>query len=541
MKTLTKAELDIMVQGLQTPEELDYFCGYYFNKGDGNYFQFDRNFTEEGRWQKKLIFAEQTLIVGVMGIGSGKTLGVGMAGYTWGMSTEGFKFMNGANWAYQSKLMKDLILEQLIDTPAWDFIENEVDTPYPKILLNYKVGKARYRSSMEFMSMDKQAAKIFSWRGDWINLDEAALIDQLDVALMNLATRLTGKTARGREYLGRMSLMSNPWDNESATHLYYFYDLAIDNPRECLSISIPTSANKNVTDRQIKGSLKFIRDPEEQERLLEGRRPMGKGKYFSKPRVEACADAYLSESIKLRYEKGEAGYTYITAPTLGAVEYQMPKTSDYLFLLGDPGTGSYPARNAPCLGVVDASKLPDQPAILTAFWWGNGNKSIQPFVDKFYDFKEKYRPIFCGVDSTGPQAGMVQVMNLQQIWSGVPVKRLFETVPITGMDFSVGRKANMLISLRNMIELGILKWADIAKGIKMQLFHYDPMLDRGGEPKIAQDIIAMLSMAAFVIRAYYNVASDEEVEGRPEPIPLLQALGRNIRDPEDARNYRKSS
>src|SRR3970282_2320694 len=166
-----------------------------------------------------------------------------------------------------------------------------------KIPLGLKGGQSKYRSTMEFMSMDKQASKIFSWRGDWINLDDAALIDQLDQPLMNRSTRLTGKTSRGREFLGRMSLMTNPWDNESAGHVYYFYDLAIDNPEECLSISVPTSANKNVTDRKVRNSLKFIRDPEEQERLLLGMRPEGRGKYFAKSRVAAAADPYLREVL----------------------------------------------------------------------------------------------------------------------------------------------------------------------------------------------------------------------------------------------------
>ena len=539
MYSLTQSELEIIQQGLESPEQLDYFCNYYYNKGDGSIFLFDNNFVPEYAWQKKIVFAQQTLIVGVMGIGSGKTLGVGMGAFTWAMSTEGFKFMNGANWAWQSRIMKELIETQLVDTPAEKFIENSVDTPFPKLTLGFKVGRSKMRSTMEFMSMDKQAAKIFSWRGDWINLDEAALVDNLDQALMNLSTRLTGKTARGREFLGRMSLMTNPWDNESASHVYYFYDLAIDNPDECLSISVPTSANKNVTDRQVKNSLKFIRDPEEQERLLMGLRPEGKGKYFAKGRVAAASDPYLSEFIEQKNTKGDRGYKLITAPTLGAVEYQMPKTSDFCFLLGDPGTGTFPARNAPCVAVVDASKLPESPAIVTAFWWGNGNRHIQPFIDKVYEYKEKYRPIFAGIDSTGPQSGMVQLMNLQKIWDGQPLRELWGQIPITGMDFSVGRKMNMLLSLRNMIELGLFKWADIAKGIKMQMYSYDPMLDRGGEPKIAQDIVATLAMAAFVIRAYYNVGTDNENNDSEASLQLLEAAGRNVRESTSTRDYRR--
>lgn len=539
MHILTQSQYNIIKQGLSSPEDLDYFCGYWFDKGDGHCFKFDHDFMPEYAWQKKLVFAKQTLLVGVMGIGTGKTLGVGMAAYTWAMSTEGFKFMNGANWAWQSRIMKELIESQLIDTPAERFIDNSVDTPYPKLSLAFGIGRSRYRSSLEFMSMDKNAAKIFSWRGDWINLDEAALIDQLDQALMNLSTRLTGKTARGREFLARMSLMTNSWDNESAAHVYYFYDLAIDNPDECLSISVPTTANKNVTDRQVKQTMRFITDPEEQERLLIGNRPEGKGKYFSKGRVAQAADPYLSELIQTKYDSHTQGYQLIKAPTLGAVEYQLPKTSDYCFLLGDPGTSAYPARNAPVIVVFDASLLPAQPALACAFWWGNGGGRIQPFIEKYYEYKEKYMPIFCGVDSTGPQAGMVQLMNLQKIWDGVLVKTLAGQTPIVGMDFSVGRKMNMLLSLRNMIELGLIKWADIAKGIKMQHYSYDPMLDRGGEPRIAQDIVATFAMAAFVMRAYYNIASAEDVDSDSN-IPTLEALGRLFRTPSTERGYRGS-
>jgi len=535
--TLNKSQVEIIKRGLTDSSQLDFFTGYWFDKGGGHGFQFDRGFVPEYAWQKKLVFAQQNLICGVMGIGSGKTLGVGMAAYTWAMSTEGFKFMNGANWAYQSRLMKDLIETQIIDTPAENLVDNSVDTPYPKITLAYKIGKITYRSTMEFMSMDKQAAKIFSWRGDWINLDEAALIDQLDVALMNLSTRLTGKTARGREYLARMSLMTNPWANESATHVYYFYDLAIDNPDECLSISVPTSANTNITERQIKNTLRFIRDPEEQERLLDGQRPEGKGLFFSKPSVGQCADPYMSEYIETKFKAGVPGFQVVKAMSFGVIEYQTPKTSDYCFLVGDPGTGNFPARNAPCIAVIDASGLPQEPAFIVAFWWGSGNRRIQPFMNKFYDYKDKYRPIFAGVDSTGPQAGMVQLMNLTKVWSG-QVESLADQQSVYGMDFSVGRKDSMLLANRNLLELGLIRWADFAKGIKMQYYNYDRALDRSGQPKIAQDIVACLSMGAFAIRAYYNIGPDEQAERERQVRSNLDTAYRNIRRPAQERNYR---
>jgi hypothetical protein len=134
---------------------------------------------------------------------------------------------------------------------------------------------------------------------------------------------------------------------------------------------------------------------------------------------------------------------------------------------------------------------------------------------------------------------MVQLMNIQKLWDGMSLATLSAKIVVTGLDFSVGRKMNMLLSLRNMIELGLLKWADNAKGIKMQLNSYDPMLDRGGEPKIAQDIVATLSMAAFVIRAYYNIGVEDETEVRPASYDLVEALGRNFRASAEDRNYRR--
>ena len=90
-----------------------------------------------------------------------------------------------------------------------------------------------------------------------------------------------------------------------------------------------------------------------------------------------------------------------------------------------------------------------------------------------------------------------------------------------------------------MIELGMIKWADIAKGIKLQLYSYDPMLDRGGEPKIAQDIVATLAMEAFVIRAFYNIGTEWEDENSQRTSAYLEEASRNIRRASSERGYRR--
>jgi len=536
MYSLTRAEVEIIEKGLVDKNSLPVFTDYWFGKGDGTGFTYDYKFEEAYRWQYKLVYARQPLIVVIAGIGTGKTLGVGMAGVTWAISTEGFKFMNGANWAYQAKLMYDLIIGQITDTPAEKLVDRAVESPYPKIIFKYKIGKSTYTSSLEFMSMDKNAAKIFSWRGDWINLDEAALITELDIAMMNLSTRLTGNTPRGREYLGRMSLMSNAWDNESSSQLYYFYDMAIDEPNECLSITLPTQANKNVSDRQVTNALRFI-PKDEQGRLLAGERPEGKGLYFSKPTVNACTDHYMSEFIEMKFTQNTPGYNMVRVPTIGVVQYEQPTQSSHLILLGDPGTEVFPARNAPVLGLFDTSGVPSAPAKLVSFWWGNGGGRIQPFVEKLLEWKQKYNPFFTGVDSTGPQAGLTEMINITSFYD-TDLKSFGGSV--AGMDFSGGRKPQYLVALRILLEAQLITWPDFAKGIRSQLTNYDPAKDRAGVPKIAQDIVSMFSMAALVIRAYYHIEAPPPPNFGGIRIPNKQEVEHFRRTPDLARFQRRT-
>jgi hypothetical protein len=495
--SLTPNEIELVKRGMEG--DIDLFCRYWFRKEGGDdkaTFKFDTNFTEAGAWQKKMIYAKQSLIVNISGIGTGKTLGVGMAAVFYSLTTSDFRFMNGAEWSYQAKLMYDLILATLEDTPAWKLISSMPSSPYPKIEFKYKVGAQTYKSTMEFMSMDKNANKIFSWRGDWINLDEAGLISNLDEVMMNLSTRLTGRTLRQRDYMGRMSIMSNPWDQ---FHLWHIYDMAISDPENCLSITVSTRENKNITDKQIADMVKHIPE-EERARFLDGLRPEGSGDYFSKQHVINCEDANLSEYITSNIKKETPGFTMQSMIGVGCVHYTIPvNADDDLILVGDPGNAAPPARNAPVLFLIKTTNYPSIPATVVGFWWGDGHGQVMPFVDKLNEWKDKYKPFFVGIDSTGPQAGMASILNVQRIWDG----KLTDDTKITGLDFSGSKKPRYLVSLRILIELGLLKWASIASGIRSQLTNYDPLKDHVNVAKIPQDIVSALSMASYVIRAYY--------------------------------------
>lgn len=504
---ISDAEYRILTEGVMDYDSLDWFCDYWFRKTSGDTFRFDGTFKDPAmRWQKKIVFAKQPIIVGMQGIGTGKTLGVGMAAAVWGMTTEGFKFMNGAAVAYQSKLMFDEIQRFVMDTPAERIMEF-TEAPYPKIKIRYSYKNVTYMSTLEFMSMDKNAKKIFSWRGDWINLDEAALIDDVDQVISNLATRLTGGTSRGRDFIGRMSMFSNPWGNDSAMTLYYFADLAKEDNKSCVYISIPTSANSAVTESQIATNLLLIRDDDDKQRLLGGKRPEGKGLFFKTETVRACSQKMLNESLKL------PGAQYTKSISHGVDFFRLPKVQGRAYMLfGDPGTGAAPMRDAPVIAVFDTTDLPARPATLVGFWWGNGHGKIEPFIHNLYDMRDYYNPIFIGVDSTGPQSGIIQVLNIVEEWSETnPFSQKIGFTPIAGMSFSSGKKPMYLYALKNLIEMGKIIWPDAARGIRTQHTSYDINLDRGhNETKIAQDIVATFSMAAWAIHVFYGFGSRPE-------------------------------
>lgn len=501
--TLSPDEIEILVKGQDDP---DYITGYFFRPdGEEDGWQFDKNFTDKGKWQKSMHSAVQSLIMVIGGVGTGKTLGVGMSAAVWCILCEDFKFLNVAQKEWQARLMYDLILDRARGTIFEKLIWSAPQRPYPKIILRFRIGKKIVQSSMEFMSVDGSAKGIFSWRGDWINIEEAGLLDNLDELAMNLSTRLTGNTRSGRAFLGRMSMISNPWDTP---HLWYLFDMAANDPENNLSMVISTRDNKNVTEKQIQDLLKHIPE-DERPRLLDGLRPEGKGSYFSKESIYACEEQFGVELALRAVNEGKTGYSLQSLYGAGVTEYRTPKVPGRMyFILGDPGTEGAPGRNAPVIGVWDVTEFPLSPMTLIGFWWGNGNGNISPFVDRLLDWNEIYKPFLLGIDSTGPQKNMADILNVQYFNPDENIK-YNEFTGIQGLDFSGPKKATYLVALRLMIESRRISWPKGIVGIRAQLANYDPLKDKAGAPKISQDIVSMMAMSAFAVRAYFNVSYED--------------------------------
>lgn len=507
---LSEDEISLLFMGRRDPDTItDYFLR---PQGAQHGWRFDHNFDPEGAWQKTFHSAAQRRIIVVGGFGTGKTRTVAMSACVWCMTTTDFAFLNAAPKAWQSELMYRFILDSARSTRFEDLIYESPKRPYPKIELRFYVRDILVVSTMEFMSVDKNANQILSWEGDWVNIDEAGLLDNLGETIRNLGSRLRGN-AKGRPRLGRLSMTTNSWDN---AEMWQRYDLAASLPDDYLSLTVSTRHNHNVTEEQLRMLLKDIPEDEHQ-RFIDGSRPEGRGTYFSRSKVYECEDAlyeaFITDQIKCKTD----GFALQSISGTGVVYFRIPPVPNHIYmLLGDPGTGDAPDRNAPNLQVWDVTSFPKYKASLASFWWGGGGGSITPFINRLLTYMADFNPVFTGVDSTGPQKFTAELLNTyllgtrvdseqREQWignvdlSGVLQKR------ISGLDFSGGKKPAYLIAGRLLIEAGLVTWPKFVYGMRSQLTNYDPDKDRINEPKFPQDLVATFCMSAFAIRTWFHI------------------------------------
>lgn len=503
---LTEAEAELMVASKSDP---NVWAAYWLQKPGHEPFQFDHDFTEEGRWQVKSVMTPKKLRVAICGIGTGKTLAVGLGACFHACVTNGYRFANIGHELDQARIMYDLILDFAKDTRLEKLITKKPASPHPKIQIEFMLGNFKFSSLLEFYSAgeDQSGENVFSKRYDEINVEEAFRFDNLQALIRKLRTRLTGKTSTGRPLRGLLSIISNPIDNPE---LWNVFDDAVSKPHHADVFLIDTEQNHNVTKEQIDALLEDI--PEEERALyLKGARPEGRGSYYSKATVDKCLSELLSVELKEGIAHGVPGYRGVSSGSMGYYDVRYPRKPGSIYIvLGDPGIGAAPARNAPVIGVWEVIPKTNM-NILRALWWGNGNGSIMPFVNHFLEFIEIYAPEYAGMDSTSTQKNTAEVINMEYVHD-----KNYSVPRINGLDFSGGNKYSFLVSLRVTLESGKMIWADCVTGLGSQLKNYDPILDSPKTSKLPQDLVSMAAMAARVSRALYPPTPQDEGDDNGE-------------------------
>ena len=492
---LTDAEKHIFEKARLDGGDARYFTDYFLNG-----WLFDHNIDEP--WQLECHHTKQTDLTIIGGYGCGKTLGFGASYLVRAATIPYYKFLNVASVAYQSKMMFESLRLLLEETRLKEWFINQggkiIERPYPMIeLRNDYIG----RSTLEFMSGDKNGEKILSWEGDAINIDEAGLIEDLESLCRNLGTRLRG-TVRCRDLWDpnkwivrdrecRLSMCSNSWENP---YMWWRLELAKQLPDEYWGRLLSTYDNRNLTDRQIRSFENKITTKEERDRWLRGVRPKGTGDQYSADMIDRCEDQGINVIMTDARERGIEGFVIEKADKAGIIIWEMPRDPLRAYMvIGDPGQGNPPYRNAPCIGVWDMLGFPKGPAVLRAFWWGFARGSYQPFVSTMWRYAEKYKTTDIAFDATGTQ----KMMN----------ELVFERdgLPAIGMDMS-GYKHVYNTSLKLFLDKGLLSFPYIP-GIRAQLGNYT-LPDK----KIPQDIVAMFQMSAGYLRKFYYVDQEPDEE-----------------------------
>lgn len=454
-------------------------------------------------WQLEFLRAtqEQRTIVGTTG--TGKTAGIGMMAMVLAAITPNFRFLNVAPTVYQSELMVRAIQDQIVGTRFFSTFLKPGKMGYrekPYALYRFQNG-----STCEFMNVENNARNVQSWSGDWINVDEAGLLDQTDeigqVALgqmlIGLATRLRGTRPDGRPRMGILSLISMAYPNDE---FWKQYDLGEVNPTVYYSRTVLHKDNPYLTPKDIERAKRNIPPGQERQWLL-GERPSKKGAEFPARLI----DELFAESAK-------DPNAYIEESGPGILTYEVPPDKERVYVMaGDPGMSDPPHRNSPCIMVWDVTNFPLEKARLAAFWWGFGNGSIMPFINKFDEYRERYGVIemFRGYDSTSSQKAIAELA-----WATGDKM-------VVSLGFEGAKKWMYINAAKMLMSRGLLVSPPIY-GFRKQMGDY-----KLPDKKLVQDIVSTFCMVChLMIPLYREVYPDEEdPDKKPDSIGGLAEVG----------------
>jgi len=485
-----------------------YFTSYFFRNREQNAgWLFDDKIVEP--WQLSAHHAPQSDLVIVGGMGSSKTLGIAMSAVTHCATTPDFKFLNVAPVSWQSKQMYDEIIRWAGGTLFEErLLWKAVTKPYPQLTIKYRyyneAGRiVTHTSSLEFMSTDENGKKILTWSGDWVNIDQGESVPDISEALVNLGTRVRG-SVKGREVMGRLSITANSAENPE---LWWLLDQAKVSPETSLSFLISTYNNKNLTPKQIKAFERRLgNDPVKIAQHMRAERPIGGGHEFSSSLVAGCVNEGLDQIMESALKVSRPGFFHGDMERAGCTWWAMPpeKLRVY-FIVGDPGQGKPPYRNAPCIMVFDTTEYPEKPATLRAFWWGDGGGMYSPFIDQYVFLFKLYNCVVGGYDST---AG-------QKVHSELSFPQSLNIVPI---DMSGVKKNSFMVTLKLMMAKGRVNFPRNIKGIIHQFAQY--VLP---DTKIAQDIVSTFFVLAglfwYMGFEVSDLPDENDDQSKAPPVP----------------------
>jgi hypothetical protein len=449
-------------------------------------------------WGQNMLHAGKMVAVVEGGTGSAKTSTIGVAMLMFMAIYPGFDCMNAAPTGRQSTDMLEEIVKWCTGTRYERLVirnrNGDLFNYKPHPLLKVDAGLGTYSTFMcQTLGGDLgniSGNSILGMGKDWINIDEAALIYDIEESLARLITRYRGTRRDGRPRYSRpaFSGITNPHENAQWGMVK---DMAIEaqgNPDSIYFFTRPKADDNIYITAQQRQLHRTVLSVAQQERWLDGDdstyAAMGT---IPMPVIIQNQDKGLDQLVE---EMRESGGMVELNDMLGLVRYRLPADEHCSYLVfGDPGSAnptSLNDNNVPVVGAWDVTAFPESPARLVCLHVLRGEGLYDPWISSMIETMLYYSAVAV-YDSTGMGKAMSEWPDLQNM----PLY----PVTLSGNNKATARTMFLLFAGR-----GLFAWPYI----KMLWYQARTYRESGpGTNKLPDDILSCMFISSFYMRAAF--------------------------------------
>jgi hypothetical protein len=437
-------------------------------------------------WLKMFLNPEIPLGIAITGTGTGKTCGVAIWALTMCALFPGFRFLNVAPSRTQAELMLNEVEKWCSNTKFRKFIKESprgahplwVSRPHATMKIEVNEG---YASTFVCQTVNRDASAILGQEQDFINCDEAQLLENIDESLPILATRMRGTRITGAPRWGMLRWISNPGKNPELMALMDHYrEIEEDSEQAIVLEGIHSSVNIYITKRQLEKQELSLISQRSKDRWHGGESSaVYQDQEISEDHLELCKDEEMDALVQ---EIGRFD------DLLGLRHYDLKYKPGHSYVVcGDVGkstAATLSSMNLPCVLVFDVTNFLKRPIEMVAFHWFDGGGSYDPFIDTMQAMMLRYNAS-AYYDATNVQTAFEDVRDAA--FDGWP------TTPVFFSGSVIPKRWSLTIVNRLMGD-GMFQWPYI-KGLWHQARLFDPTSRR-----IPDDIIAALMVFGLALR-----------------------------------------
>lgn len=436
-------------------------------------------------WLESFLNPSVPLGIAITGTGTGKTCGVAIWALACCALFPGFRFLNVAPSRVQAELMLNEIEKWCLNTRFRKFIVESngvhplwVARPHAQLRVEVSDG---FHSTFVCQTVNRDATSVLGQEQDFINCDEAQLLENISESVPILATRMRGTRSTGQPRWGMLRWISNPGRNPELVALMEHYEeVGKKSGRAIVLEGVNSSVNVYVTKAQLEKQKLSMMSNMDEDRWHGGEMSAAAGtQLIPEELLEKCTDDAFQERVNA---------CAVYDDMLGLREYSLPFEEGHSYVVaGDVGQSnavSMSSMNVPCVMVFDVTRFLDRRIELSAFWWRDGNGSYRPFIKTMQRYMIKYRATGF-YDATNVQTALEDVRDAG-----------FDGWPTTPVYFSgsVVPKRWALTIVTKMMDDKMFMWPYIKA-----MWHQARIFDISTKKK-SDDIIATLMVFGLALR-----------------------------------------